>query len=254
MKYSGLGVSTLQAVVESGPTPLFATISGAHLYGFESPDSDIDLRGAFVLPVREVLRLVPPVATLTIDRIVEGREVDWVAHDVHKFAKLMTRRNGYVLEQVFSPHVIVSGPWLDELREIGRGCIVRHLHHHYRGFFFNQKKELDRPGATVKDLLYAYRVLMTGIHVLRTGEIEAHLPTLNATFGLGFLDELIARKRAGAEHTALGTAERASHEASLEKLLAELQTAFEESNLPDEVTTFAALDDYVVRARLALGS
>jgi uncharacterized protein len=31
--------------VESHPYPLvFATVSGAHLYGFPSPDSDFDLR------------------------------------------------------------------------------------------------------------------------------------------------------------------------------------------------------------------
>jgi predicted nucleotidyltransferase len=33
-------------VRERGLTPPFVTVSGAHLYGFPSPDSDIDLRGA----------------------------------------------------------------------------------------------------------------------------------------------------------------------------------------------------------------
>ena len=27
---------------------LYAVVSGAHLYGFESPDSDIDIRGSFI--------------------------------------------------------------------------------------------------------------------------------------------------------------------------------------------------------------
>jgi uncharacterized protein len=41
------------------PYPLlFATVSGAHLYGFPSPDSDFDLRGCHVLPVREVVGLI----------------------------------------------------------------------------------------------------------------------------------------------------------------------------------------------------
>ena len=31
--------------VASEARPLFVTVSGAHLYGFSSPDSDIDLRG-----------------------------------------------------------------------------------------------------------------------------------------------------------------------------------------------------------------
>lgn len=35
------------------PYPLvFATVSGAHLSGFPSPDSNFDLRGAHVLPAR----------------------------------------------------------------------------------------------------------------------------------------------------------------------------------------------------------
>ena len=44
--------------VELHPYPLlFVTISGAHLYGFPSPDSDFDLHGVHVLPVREVVGL-----------------------------------------------------------------------------------------------------------------------------------------------------------------------------------------------------
>jgi hypothetical protein len=44
----------LKQEVKSHPFPLlFATVSGAHLYGFPSPDSDYDLRGAHILPVRE---------------------------------------------------------------------------------------------------------------------------------------------------------------------------------------------------------
>lgn len=37
----------LTSVVEEQPDPLlFATVTGAHLYGFPSRNSDVDLRGA----------------------------------------------------------------------------------------------------------------------------------------------------------------------------------------------------------------
>jgi len=50
--------SRLKRIVAAQPYPLlFATISGAHLYGFPSPDSDFDLRGAHVLPLDEVVGL-----------------------------------------------------------------------------------------------------------------------------------------------------------------------------------------------------
>jgi predicted nucleotidyltransferase len=248
-----LNYPVLQAVVQSGPTPLFATISGAHLYGFPSPDSDIDLRGAFVLPLDAVLRLRDPEETITLTQVHDGVEVDWVAHDICKFARLMLKRNGYVLEQLFSPLVVLGGEWLDELRVIGRGCIIRHLYHHYRGFAHTQFDLLARPTATVKELLYAYRVLLTGIFVLETGEIEANLVILNARYRQPGVDELIARKSSGVEHGTLAPTDLTTHQPQLDRLMARLEQAFQDSHLPDEPTTYTALDDFVVRARLKLG-
>ena len=48
----------LASIADAHPYPLvFATVSGAHLYGFPSPDSDWDLRGVHLLPPRELLGL-----------------------------------------------------------------------------------------------------------------------------------------------------------------------------------------------------
>jgi len=55
-----LDLGFLCGMAVSGPPPLCAPVSGAHLYGFPSPDSDVDLRGAFVLPVRGVIRQREP--------------------------------------------------------------------------------------------------------------------------------------------------------------------------------------------------
>jgi uncharacterized protein len=52
---------------------LFATISGAHLYGFPSPDSDFDLRGAHVLPLEKVVGLEVLDETVEDSRVIE----DW---------------------------------------------------------------------------------------------------------------------------------------------------------------------------------
>jgi hypothetical protein len=46
----------LREEVARHPYPLlFTTISGAHLYGFPSADSDYDLRGVHILPVRDAV-------------------------------------------------------------------------------------------------------------------------------------------------------------------------------------------------------
>ncbi len=47
----------LHRIVAAQPYPLlFATISGAHLYGFPLPESDYDLRGAQAPPLEKGVR------------------------------------------------------------------------------------------------------------------------------------------------------------------------------------------------------
>lgn len=250
---AGLDRTRLQDVLADGPLPLFATISGAHLYGFASPDSDVDLRGAFVLPLEEALGLRDPKETITISRDEGGMELDWVAHDVRKFARLMTRNNGYVLEQLYSPLVVHGGPWHDELRGLGPGCMTKRLVHHYRGFARNQRKLLGRETPTVKQLLYAYRVLLTGIHVLRSAEIEANLEVLLRHYPTPGVDALIERKRTGDEKGALEAGELEAHAPTLDALATRMEEAHDRSELPNDCTNYDALSDYVVRARLELG-
>ena len=112
-------------------------------------------------------------------------------------------------------------------------CITRHHYHHYRGFFATQRKLLEKQEPkVVKSLLYAYRVLLTGIHLLRTGEVESYLPRLADEYGKPFLLDLIAQKRA--EKVTAPGLDWASHDGQLRELEASLDRAFAESTLPEE--------------------
>jgi hypothetical protein len=104
----------------------------------------------------------------------------------------------------------------------------------------------------VKPLLYVYRVLLTGIHLMRTGEVEANVVSLNEEFRLPYIAELLARKLAGPEKSILNDADIALHESEYQRLRGELQAAHDASKLPElpgEVTR-AALNDLLVRVRL----
>jgi predicted nucleotidyltransferase len=180
-------------------------------------------------------------------------DLDWVAHDLRKFVRMLTEDNGYVLEQLYSPLVVIESPTLIELRELARGCITRPTANHYRGFGRGRRKRLRKPDPTVKHLLYGYRVYLTGIHLMRAGELISNLPLLNDIFRLSQIDELIARKRQGKEKEPLSPQEIEDHDASLEQLEVELQQAYEVSALPEAATGVPALEDLVIRARLAMG-
>jgi len=113
--------------VELHPYPLlFVTISGAHLYGFPSPDSDFDLRGVHLLPLAEVVGLKTGQETIEKSGVHDGLEIDLVTHDALKFFGLLLKKNGYVLEQVLSPLVVHTTPEHAELKEIAKTCFVVH--------------------------------------------------------------------------------------------------------------------------------
>ncbi|MDT9696156.1 DNA polymerase beta superfamily protein [Streptomyces sp. P17] len=240
----------LAPVVAEQPDPvLFATVSGAHLYGFPSQDSDVDLRGVHLLSAADLVGLREPAETRSRMWDRDGVEMDLVTHDLRKFVRLMLRRNGYVLEQLLSPLVVHTTDAHRELAALAPGVVTGHHAHHYRGFA-NTQWRLFTKTDELKPLLYTFRVLLTGIHLMRSGEVQAHLPTLlgEVPEAPACLPDLIAAK-AEREH---GTAavDHARVEADVERLHALLDEAQSTSALPDAPTVYDALHDLVVRIRL----
>ncbi|WP_101258277.1 nucleotidyltransferase domain-containing protein [Streptomyces barkulensis] len=250
------GLPDLRPVLAQQRHPLvFATVSGAHLYGFPSRDSDVDLRGVHLLPVEELIGLREGEETVSRMWDRDGTELDLVTHDLRKFVRLMLRRNGYVLEQLLSPLVVHTTEAHAELAALAPTVLTRHHAHHYRGFAGTQWRLYGRTGE-LKPLLYTFRALLTGIHLMRTGEVCAHLPTLveEVREAPGHLAGLIDAK-AEAEHGSApldgGDAERVR--ADVEALHAVLAGARDVSRLPDEPSGRDALHDLVVRVRTETG-
>lgn len=242
---------TVRARLDECPHDLlFVTVSGAHLYGFESPDSDWDLRGAHVAPLTDVLSLSPGPETFEIMDKDADPEVDVVTHDVKKYFAMLAKNNGYVLEQVFSPIVAHAAPEFDELREIARLCISRQHRHHFFHFGVDQWRAVTSSSEpTVKGLLYTYRPLLAGIHLMRTGRVESNLRTLNAEFQVAEINDLIDRKLAGAEKMPVSAEELARHKPRFDRLCAELDSARQSGPLPEEPGGRRELNDLLVRIR-----
>jgi uncharacterized protein len=103
----------------------------------------------------------------------------------------------------------------------------------------------------VKPLLYVYRVLLTGIHLVKSGAVEANLQTLNESAKLPYVEELVERKRSGPEKGKLDAADVAFHEKEYLRLVAALEAAGEASTLPEQPSCSDQLNDLLVRLRLA---
>ncbi|MDR3708985.1 MAG: nucleotidyltransferase domain-containing protein [Capsulimonadaceae bacterium] len=244
--------STLDSLIAEYKYPLlFATISGSHLYGFPSADSDYDVRGAHVLPAREVVGLATGPDTIEQSKVRDGIELDMVSHDLKKFCTLMLKRNGYVLEQLLSPHVLVTSDDHQELMALAKTCITRGHAYHYLGFAeASWIQYCKKPVKRIKPLLYAFRVLLTGIHLMRSGEIEANIVALNETHRLGYLYDLVAKKTADAELAMVPAGSSDLYEREYERLRGELEDAYKASTLPEQPSCELALDAFLIRVRL----
>ena len=242
----------LKQIADSQPYPLlFATISGAHLYGFASLDSDYDLRGVHILSLDKVLGLYPLQNTIEVSKIIDNLELDLVTHDLHKFFKLLLKRNGYVLEQLYSPLIVYSTAEHNELKAIAKSCITRHHVHHYLGFAKTQWRLLNKENPPkVKPLLYLYRVLLTGIYLMQTGKIESNLNYLNKEFALPYISDLIALKVKGQEQEKIHNIDLKFHQHEYERLREKLTLSSQNSHLPDLPTAKNALNDLLIRIRL----
>ena len=232
-----------------GPQGILAAgVTGAHYYGFPSPDSDLDLKGVHVADTRDIVALRPDDAGLEFLGVFEGLEVDYTSHELAFALRLLLKGNGNILERVLSPFQAIETPLAAELRSLVRAAVSRRFFHHYRGFFGRmcQDYRAAQP-KTVKGLLYAYRSALTGIHLLRSGECVGDVNVLAPLYGFTQVADLVARKASGTEHGTMSATER--FDADLARLDALLESAHDGSPLPLESDNEDALDAFLIRMR-----
>lgn len=247
-------IQQLIEVAKNQPYPLlFATISGAHLYGFPSADSDYDLRGVHILPIKEVIGLDTGRETIEVAEFRGNLELDLVTHDVKKFFVMLLKKNGYVLEQLYSPLIVYTTPEHEELKILARQCITRHHVHHYLGFAQTQWQLFSKQNPPkIKPLLYIYRVLLTGIYLMQTGRLETNVLELNKIFNLPYLPDLVAYKLTKAEKAASTNIDLIFHQQEYERLCSELKEASQNSSLPEIPSCKRELNDLLIRIRLEI--
>lgn len=219
----------LEANPPDGEVILLA-VTGSHLYGFPSVDSDLDLKGMHLAPREQLLGLFPPAASHDRLEVFEGVECDLTTHEAGMALSLLLKGNGNMLERIFSPYQVCS-PDVEALRALAGPALSKRVYGHYAGYFKGMRRE-HATKLRVKTLLYSFRVALTGEHLLRTGEVVAHLPTLMEVYGLPDLAPLIEQKR-GAEKIVMTPQESAPFEAMWEARDAALAQARESSPLPE---------------------
>jgi predicted nucleotidyltransferase len=211
---------------------LVVYLSGAHAYGFPSPDSDLDLKCVHVTPTRELVGLHPIDDAAERTEIADGVELDYGSNELAQVLRGAVRGNGNFLERILGELVLATdGALLDEARAVVRPLLSRRVARHYRGFAASQLRLFDeRP--TAKRALYVLRTAATARNVLAHGEIVTDVARLSA-FVPAEIAELLEVKRR-AERQELAAEQVAAWRARLVGAIAAIDGAVSTSALPIE--------------------
>lgn len=206
-------------------------LTGAHYYGFPSPDSDLDLKGVHVSSTRALLGLSRVAESFDRLTVADGLEMDVTTHEVRRALELLLSGNGNVLERLTTPFQLFDTPEARALAQLAQGSVSQVFSRHYMGFFRGCRRIHDEK-RQLKSMLYSYRVALTGIHLLRTGAIVGDLRELAPRYGRELVLPLVARKGEAGEHAVLSPAEDADIRAGWPALESDLAAALAESPLP----------------------
>lgn len=213
-------------------THLVVYLSGAHAYGFPSPDSDLDLKCVHVAPTRDLVGLVPP-SDGTGDRIevIDGVELDYGSNELGPVLRGAIKGNGNFLERILGELALGGSELLASAREVVRPLLSRRCAKHYGGFATSQLKLFDeKPSA--KRALYVLRTAATGRCILTRGEVITDVTQLD-DFVPREIHELIAIKQQG-ERAQLDAAQVTAWRARLVEAIAAVDAAWPSSVLPPD--------------------
>jgi hypothetical protein len=206
---------------------------GSRAFGLAVETSDEDRRGVYLPPAELTWSLFRPPEQIEYQS--EGvEEVDW---ELEKFLRLALQANPNLLETLWSPLVLHADEIGQELRQMRDAFLSKHLYKTYSGYVLSQFRLMRRIHAQkgtykAKHAMHLIRLLYSGIHALKTGEILVDV---------GEHREELLRIRGGT--LTFDEVQRRALE-----LDREFQAAFPATRLPDQ-PDYQRVNRFLVRAR-----
>jgi len=221
-------------VHSEGGNLLNAYISGSHLYGWTSKDSDIDIRGCYVLKKERFLGLDNPREVIEI-KTEDNKDI--VLFEIKKLIGLALKGNCNILEEINSPQFYKNADFVKLKQLINNAFGKKGIYNSYRGMAeFNYKKFILCGRNSVKKYLYVFRGLMAGIYCLQTGLIKPNMEELNKHFKIKEVTKLLEIKRAGLENEPLKDLEEGTLDKLIKGLFDKIDEAYIKCKMPEVPT------------------
>ena len=157
-------------------------VTGSTAYGLNTENSDVDIKGIYLLPTRKVLEMGFDPQHTTRD----NTDPDWVYHEVGKFMKLVVSGNPTVTELLYLNEYTELSP-IGQMLIDNRDAFLstKAVMNAYRGYAFSQAKRLNNrteqgldgydsslKNRFAKHTRHCFRLLMQARQLLETGRLD----------------------------------------------------------------------------------
>lgn len=157
-------------------------VTGSTAYGLATENSDVDIKGVYLLPTSQILSLRFNPQKTTKDHV----DPDWVYHEVGKFMKLVISGNPTVTELLYLNGYTVMTPIGQKLID-NRGLFLstHAVEDAYRGYALSQAKRLNNRTEQgldgydsalkkrfAKHTRHCFRLLLQARQLLETGTLQ----------------------------------------------------------------------------------
>lgn len=172
-------------------SPVLVGVGGSHAYGLATPQSDVDYRGCYVVPTRDLFRLTKPAETY------DRHDPDVALHEVGKLIYLASKGNPTVLEVFYySDYVVCTriGEALIAHRDLFITDRIRDTHVGYARAQFERLKRRensfssDTAKRTAKHARHMLRLVRQAERALTTGVFDITVQDREEIFDFGELE------------------------------------------------------------------
>nr|WP_315854307.1 nucleotidyltransferase domain-containing protein [Stieleria maiorica] len=195
---------------------IYRCVIGSRAYGLEDEASDTDRRGIY-LPAADLHW-----SLFGVPEQLENDETQEVYWELQKFIVLALKANPNVLECLYSPIVESATPLGEELLEMRPAFLSKLIFQTFSGYVASQFKKMqtdirNQGRVKWKHVMHLIRLLLSGTHVLRSGEMMVDVGQ--------YRDRLLTIKR--------GEMPFAEADSWRKELQSDFEYAFQTTKLPD---------------------
>lgn len=180
----------------AGRVMLQVAVLGGQGCGYGGPTSPFELKGIFVEATENLVGLSDPPRSYNWVGEFEGLLVDYSTYEVGHALRSLLRGDGSILERIYAPLQLLGHEEVKTLQTIAQGAISQRFFTYYRNFGKGvlHRSDDQRP-PTPNHILSAYRSALTGINLLRTGEVSLDLPDLARRYAVDEIADMIKLSR-----------------------------------------------------------